>query len=77
MEQMVGGFISDLELLSRKENVSTVMRVAGLGRLWALVSTAWCCVCLPGNECGSDHTLAHLSSPRSISELISQGMEVG
>lgn len=44
MEQMVGGFISDLELLSRKENVSTVMRVAGLGRLWALVSTVWCCV---------------------------------
>lgn len=74
---MVSGFIWDLELLSRKEDVNTVMRLPGPGRLWPLLSAILCCVCSSGGECSRDHMLSHLSSPCSRSELLSQRMEIG
>ena len=74
---MVSGFIWDLELLSRKEDVNTVMHLPASGRLWSLVNAILCCVCSSRGECGRDHTLSHLSSPCSRSELLSQRMEIG
>ena len=54
---MVSGFVWDLEVLSRKEDVNTAMYLPGPGRLWPFFSAILCCVFIWVWMCSWSHTV--------------------